>query len=216
MKYKLRWWLGIILLLYVHSSALAWGLLGHRIVGEIAETYLKPKTKLEVHNLLGNESMAMASNWADFIKSDTAYSYLNVWHYIDFEKEMTYNTLQDYLKSDTHPDAFTGINFLVKELKSKHTTSEKRRMYLRLLIHIVADIHQPLHVSPAGDAGGNDIKLSWFGQHSNLHRVWDENLLQEQQLLIQNMPGPLIFLTQEFTKPGNNSQLPNGFSMHTN
>ena len=55
-------------------------------------------------------------------------------------------------------------------------------MYLRLVIHIVGDLHQPLHVSPEGDAGGNDIKVQWFGQSSNLHRVWDEQLIEYQEL----------------------------------
>jgi len=55
-------------------------------------------------------------------------------------------------------------------------------MYLKLLIHFVGDIHQPLHVSPVGSTGGNDIKVQWFGQSSNLHRVWDSELIEGQQL----------------------------------
>ena len=55
-------------------------------------------------------------------------------------------------------------------------------MYLRLLIHIVGDVHQPLHVSEEGDAGGNDIKVTWFGTPSNLHRLWDEQLIDDQKL----------------------------------
>jgi len=58
----------------------------------------------------------------------------------------------------------------------------QKRMYLRLLIHIVGDIHQPFHVSATGDRGGNDIKLTWFGQPSNIHRVWDEQLIEGQEL----------------------------------
>ncbi|GAC1421866.1 MAG: S1/P1 nuclease [Flavisolibacter sp.] len=208
MKYRLKTGLAIVILWYVPTSAFAWGLLGHRIVGEIAETYLKSRTKVEVRNILGNESMAMASNWADFIKSDSAYNYLNVWHYIDFEKEMTYNSLQEYLKKDTHADAFTGVNFLVKELKSKLAPPEKKRMYLRLLIHIVADLHQPLHVSPAGDAGGNGIKLSWFGQHTNLHRVWDEHLIQEQQLSYTEYARAINFTDPEACKTWQQESIP--------
>jgi hypothetical protein len=55
-------------------------------------------------------------------------------------------------------------------------------MYLRLVIHIVGDIHQPLHASQTGTTGGNDIKLTWFNEASNLHRVWDEHLIEFQQL----------------------------------
>lgn len=161
---------------------MAWGMKGHRIVGEIAYSYLTPKARLAIQKILGNESIAMASNWADFIKSDTAYKYLNEWHYADYPKGLTYPTLQVYLKKDTAVDAYTKLKFLIAELKKKNLPKDKKLMYLRLLIHIVGDVHQPLHVSPEGDAGGNDIKVSWFGQSSNLHRVWDEQLIEYQDL----------------------------------
>jgi hypothetical protein len=161
---------------------MCWGQLGHRIVGEIAEDYLTPKAKAEIKKILGDESMAIASTWADFVKSDTAYKYLNTWHYIDFPKGLTYDQMKEELKKDTAKDAYTAINFLTKELKKKNLPQDKKKTYLRLLIHIVGDVHQPLHVSPEGDQGGNDIKVQWFGQSSNLHRVWDEQLIDDQKL----------------------------------
>ena len=66
---------------------MCWGQLGHRIVGEIADSYLTAKTKAEIKKILGNESIAMSSNWADFIKSDSTFKYLDTWHYINFEKK---------------------------------------------------------------------------------------------------------------------------------
>ncbi len=175
----------IVLLLvcfYLPLKAMCWGQLGHRIVAEIAESYLTAKTKAEVKKILGNESMAIASTWADFIKSDTSYKYLSPWHYIDFPAGLTYNQMKEELKKDTAKDAYTAVNFLVKELKKKNLSADKKKIYLKLLIHIVGDIHQPLHVSPEGTSGGNDVKLQWFGQNSNLHRVWDEQLIEDQQL----------------------------------
>src|SRR6266571_3092456 len=78
----------------------SWGVLGHRIVGQIAESYLTPKAKIEVQKILGTESIAMVSNWADFIKSDSAYSYLSNWHYIDMDSGLTTNQLKSYLEKD--------------------------------------------------------------------------------------------------------------------
>ncbi|HEV7620351.1 MAG TPA: S1/P1 nuclease [Flavisolibacter sp.] len=170
------------LVIYLPLTSMAWGMLGHRIVGEIADSYLTPHARAEIKKILGNESIALSSTWADFIKSDSAYKYLNTWHYIDFDEDMAYDKMVSYLKKDTAADAYTKINFLVKELKKKNLPADKKKMYLRLLIHIVGDIHQPLHVSHSGDMGGNDIKITWFGQNSNLHRLWDEQLIQEQQL----------------------------------
>ncbi len=57
-------------------KSMAWGMTGHRIVGEIAESYLTPNAKKEVLKILGTQSLAMASNWADFIKSDSTYDSL--------------------------------------------------------------------------------------------------------------------------------------------
>lgn len=174
----------VAFLFYFPLKAMCWGQLGHRIVAEIADSYLTAKTKAEIKKILGYESIAMASNWADFIKSDTAYRYLDKWHYIDFEKNLSYSQLKEVLKKDTGTvkDAYGAIVFLTKELKKETLPLYKKQMYLKLLIHIVGDVHQPLHVSPEGSAGGNDIKLQWFGQASNLHRVWDSDLIEEQQL----------------------------------
>ncbi|MFL5742315.1 MAG: S1/P1 nuclease [Flavisolibacter sp.] len=171
-----------VFLLYLPLHSFAWGMLGHRIVAQIAESYLTAKARVEIQKILGNESMAIAANWADFIKSDTSFKYLSPWHYADFPKDLNYSQLKDVLKADTTADAYTKTVFLVSELKKKSLPMEKKKMYLRLLIHIVGDIHQPLHVSPEGTSGGNDVHLSWFGAASNLHRVWDDQLIDYQQL----------------------------------
>jgi hypothetical protein len=174
----------VILLFSFPLKAMCWGQLGHRIVAEIADGYLTAKTKIEIKKILGNESIAMASNWGDFIKSDSTFKYLDTWHYINFEKNLTYTQLKEVLKKDTGKinDAYAAITFLAKELKKKSLKLEKKKMYLKLLIHFVGDIHQPLHVSPVGTTGGNDVKVQWFGQSSNLHRIWDSELIEQQQL----------------------------------
>lgn len=162
--------------------SLAWGVLGHRIVGEIAESYLTPKAKAEIKKILGNESVAIASNWADFIKSDTSYRYLNSWHYINLNSGLSEEQIHAYLHADTATDVYTKMKFLVAELKKKNLSPDKKRMYLRLLIHFVGDIHQPLHVGRREDQGGNRVKVSWFNTPTNLHAVWDESLVNFQQL----------------------------------
>lgn len=173
-----------LFLFYFPLKAQCWGQLGHRIVAEIADSYLTAKTRSAIKKILGNESIAMASNWADFIKSDTSLKYLDKWHYINFEKNLSYDQLKAVLKKDSGKvdDAYTAIVFLKKALKKGNLAFDKKQMYLRLLIHIVGDVHQPLHVSPVGSTGGNDIKVQWFSQSSNLHRVWDSDLIEEQQL----------------------------------
>jgi hypothetical protein len=185
----------IAFVIYLPVQSMAWGLLGHRIVGEIADQYITAKTRAAIKSILGNESIAMASNWADFIKSDTSYRYLSTWHYINTPKGLNYAQYQDYLKHDTTTDAYTKLNFLIAELKKKSLSLDKKRMYLRLLIHIVGDLHQPLHVSPEGTTGGNDIKVNWFAQATNLHSVWDSYLIEQQQLSYTEYTKAINFTT---------------------
>ena len=168
--------------LYLPFSTMAWGVIGHRVVGEIADRYLTPKAKANIFKILGNESVAMASNYADFIKSDTSLAYVSSWHYVNVPAGKTFSQFEDFLKNDTSIDAYTKLNFMVKEFKSNRLTAQNKLFYLRLIIHIVGDLHQPLHVGRAEDQGGNKIKVSWFNANSNLHRVWDEQLITFQQL----------------------------------
>jgi hypothetical protein len=173
--------LGLVIL-YAPVQAMAWGTTGHRICGQIAESYLTPKARAAVHAILGHESIAMASNWADFIKSDPSYSYLSSWHYVDLNKLYTYPELVDFLNQDNNVDAYTKLNFLIGELKKKDISKPNRLLYLRMLIHIVEDVHQPMHVAHADDKGGNDFKVTWFNNATNLHSIWDSQLIDFQQL----------------------------------
>jgi hypothetical protein len=176
-------------------SSMAWGKLGHRIVGEIAESYLTPKAKLAIKAILGNESIAIASNWADFIKSDSSYKYVSSWHYVDLPDSLDKEGLHNYLLNDTTADAYTKLNFLIKELKNKNLSKDKKIFYLRLLIHIVGDVHQPFHVARASDLGGNKIKVKWFRDATNIHAVWDDELINFQQLSYTEYAKAINFTT---------------------
>jgi hypothetical protein len=189
------------LLFYIPFETMAWGMEGHRVVGQIADSYLSPAARKKVKQILGNETMAMASNWADFIKSDTNFRYLNVWHYADFKPNINYQQLQLELQHDTSANAYNKLQFMVKELKTNNNlTAEQKQFYVRMIIHIVGDLHQPLHVSAEGTSGGNDIKVSWFSEASNLHRVWDEHLVEYQKLSYTEMADAINHTTAKQRK----------------
>lgn len=181
----------------VPAQSKAWSLLGHRIVGEVASTYLSPKAKKEVQHILGNESMAITSNWADLIKSDTSYKYLNPWHYIDVEKGLDFKAFTDSLHADTATNVYNKLNFVIAQLKNKSLPQSDKLLYLRLLIHMMGDIHQPLHVGRKGDRGGNDLKVSWFGEQSNMHKVWDDELITYQQLSYTEYTAAINYTTPQ-------------------
>lgn len=157
------------------SAVLAWGVTGHRVVGEIADKHITDKTKKAIKRVLGNSSMAVESNWMDDIKSDhqTKYDTLNAYHYVSIPDGMKYE------ETNLNPkgDAIRGMQTAISKLKSGQLSSEMEAHYLKMLIHIVGDLHQPLHVGRPDDAGGNAIKVSWFGESSNLHKVWDSDII---------------------------------------
>ncbi len=170
------------IIIVLHLSGFAWGTLGHRIVGEIADSFLSSKAKKKIKAILGNESVAMSSNWADFVKSDTAYNHLSPWHYVNITGGLDKETFINKLESDTSVNAYTKILFLRDQLKYQVLDNKTKAEYLKLLIHIIGDIHQPMHVGRAEDRGGNSIKLLWFNDNVNLHQIWDDKLINFQQL----------------------------------
>lgn len=156
----------------------AWGQIGHRIVGEIAQTHLSRKAQRQIQKILGDESLAMSSTWMDFIRSDTAYDYTHPLHYTTIPDGKTYEEAGTVEEGDI----IQTIERLIAELKAGKLSQEEKVEALRFLVHLVGDIHQPLHVGRGDDKGGNDIKVKWFGEKSNLHRVWDSDIINGQQL----------------------------------
>ncbi|WP_214073139.1 S1/P1 nuclease [Mucilaginibacter sp. dw_454] len=169
-------------IIYAPMQSMAWGTNGHRISGQIAENHLTPKALAGVKAILGNESIAMASNWADYIKSDPSYNYLYNWHFVDFARPMSYPEMTEFLEHNTEANAYNKLQFCIAELKKPGTSKENKLLYLRMIIHITEDIHQPMHTAHADDKGGNDFKVNWFSKPTNLHSIWDTELINFQEL----------------------------------
>jgi len=174
MKFKIT----IILMMFLVIKASSWGLTGHRVVGEVAEAYLTKKAKKEVKKILGRESLADVANWMDFIKSEPSYDFMYNWHFVTIPDGKTYATTEKEPKGDI----IWAINKSIKELKSDTLTLEEQQHSLKSLVHLVGDIHQPLHVGNGEDKGGNDVKIKYFWQDSNLHRIWDSGMIDGQSL----------------------------------
>lgn len=157
------------------NSAEDWGPTGHRATGEIAEQYLTKRAKRKIEKLLQGESLAFVSTYADEIKSDRKYNQYKPWHYVNMPFDVKYEDSEKNPKGDL----ITGINHCIKVLKDKESSVEDKRFFLKMLIHLIGDMHQPLHVGRAEDWGGNKIQVQWHKKGSNLHRVWDEDLLNK-------------------------------------
>jgi nuclease S1 len=171
-----------IVFTYVPVNAGAWGMLGHRIVGQIAEHHLSAKARKALRAILGDESIAMASNWGDFIKSDPSYDYLYNWHFVNLPEGLDEQGVDAFLNEEKNPNVYNKIPEMVAVLKDPKSTADEKKLAVRLLIHLVGDLNQPMHTARKDDLGGNKVYVTWFGEKSNLHRVWDESLIGYQEL----------------------------------
>jgi hypothetical protein len=163
----------------VYSSfCFAWGPTGHRVTGWIAEQHISKKVKKELARILGEQSLAMASTWMDEIRSDSTYDYTSDWHWVTIPAGKTYQTSE----KNKSGDIMETIQRLIKSLKGNTLKPDEERQYLKMLIHLIGDVHQPLHVGGGNDRGGNDIRVSWFRSQSNLHRVWDSDMIDDTKL----------------------------------
>jgi len=170
------------LLAYLPMQANAWGMIGHRVVGEVAESYLNAKTRKAIQAILGTESLAMSANWGDFIKSDSTYNYMYNWHFVNLPGGLDKQGVFNILETEKTPNLYNKIPDLIAVLKKSSSTAEQKKLALRMLVHLAGDLCQPMHVAHKEDLGGNRVSVLWFNEKSNLHRVWDEQLIEYQQL----------------------------------
>src|SRR5690606_16000238 len=76
-------------------------------------------------------------------------------------------------------DLIIAIEECTKIIKDKNTDDSEKAFYLKMLVHFIGDLHQPMHVGRLEDKGGNDIQLQWFNRGTNLHKVWDDNMIDD-------------------------------------
>ena len=162
-----------------HCPAYAWGMTGHRIVGGLAERHLSDEALKAVRRVLDGYKLQDISNWADEIKSDrSALSQsLSKWHYIEAEEMADLDVLSD---GDWPQDIHDALRLITTRLQKKQFDAPLTEpVLLRLLVHLVADAHQPLHVGNGKDQGANACYVRWFGSKwtMRLHAVWDSKLI---------------------------------------
>lgn len=159
-------------------TTFAWGPTGHRVTGHIAERYLNKKAKRELDRILKGQSLAMASTWMDEIRSDSTYDFTSDWHWVTIPDGQTY----EQAEKNKNGDLIMTIERLISELKSRKLSPQQEVQHLKMLIHLIGDIHQPLHVGRGNDRGGNNVKVMWFRVDSNLHRIWDSDMIDDSKL----------------------------------
>ncbi len=154
-----------------------WGQIGHRAIGHIADGMLTKKARKNVRRVLGNETLAEVSTWMDEVRSDRSFDYAVTWHYATIPDGETYETAE----KQRNGDVIWAIETIISELKAGDLSPANEAIKLKFLVHLVGDIHQPLHVGNGTDRGGNDVKVQWFGTNTNIHSVWDTRMIDGKQ-----------------------------------
>lgn len=173
---------------YAPNSS-AWGPRGHRIVAKIAQQHLNRAARSEIARMLGNDDLVSVSTWADEIKSERPATAR--WHYVDIPLQSSgFSDARDCAPLDSShvgDCVVDRIGFFKGVLSDSHASLQTRAEALRFLVHLVADIHQPMHAAKEAE-GGNQIRLIEFGSDRcgnrpcNLHLLWDVGLIQRHNI----------------------------------
>lgn len=194
-----------LLLLTLTPTANAWGPTGHRVVAEIAQRHLTPAAQAKVSLILDGRTLADVANWPDDLRSDPRYN-----KYLPLHFATVKNGLTSYRDSEKARcgdvvvaiDAFTAFLrtgsrealYVVKALSDKpdgtgleacnpqETEPISPAMALSFLVHLMGDLHQPLHVGGI-DRGGNLVDVNWMDRwKTNLHSTWDDEMVDYERL----------------------------------
>ena len=164
----------------------AWGASGHRIVAMIAENHLSPRARQQIAELLGDDvSLASVANFADEIRNSRPDT--KQFHFVDIPlTENKYDAARDCRSTEEGDCVIAAIERFKQQLRDSSLSKGRRRFALKFLVHLVGDMHQPLHCADNdNDRGGNDVKVVWFGESGkgiNLHSVWDRLIIEQAGL----------------------------------
>lgn len=161
-------------------TTFGWGPTGHDVVAAIAENHLTDKTKAKLNELLDGRSIIYYSSWMDNIQNspywEYGYNQTKTWHYANVDKGETYQTM----KKNEKGDVVVALTTLTDQLQNNYEnlTDSMRSDYVKMIVHMVGDMHCPMHAGRLSDLGGNRTKVRWFGRNTNLHSVWDSKIVE--------------------------------------
>lgn len=175
--------------------ALAWGELGHKVIGDLAMQRLHAQARAEVQLLLAGErdpTLGGVASWADALRYNDGRRFraTSRWHFINARGGGC-----DFLLARDCPDGDCVLGAIRTQhalLADRTQPLAARRDALKFLVHFVGDVHQPMHASPREDSGGNGFQVSLARagrngtpaqpQGTNLHSVWDASVLSSAGL----------------------------------
>lgn len=170
-------WCVLLFISLITAPAFAWSAAGHRVVAHIAEGHLTPKARAAVSTILNGETMAGVAPWMDVARNQPRYRFTNTWHWVTIPDGKTYAEIDHKPEGDV----VEAIVRMAAILASDTASATNKEFALRCIIHLVGDLHQPLHVGNGLDKGGNDLQVRWNTRGTNLHHIWDDEIIKAKQ-----------------------------------
>ncbi len=162
--------------LFSATGLFAWGEEGHKIVAEIAKRHLDKDTLAAVTDALEGDSFEDASIWMDEVRKESRYFHMATWHYINLEKG------EEYVKNKEE-NSVNELRRAVKQLNNRKKYSKKdTAKHIKIIFHLIGDLHQPLHNGYGSDRGGNNVKVEYNGNETNLHGLWDYEIISAKKI----------------------------------
>ncbi len=169
------------------SQAWAWGDIGHGAIGYIAESLLTSQGKSFVFLQLGHDPLSVAAVFPDQVRSDDRFKSFAPYHFLEIPRGYTFATLPKELRAEK--DAHTIISKApdLLSIRNPPLSPPHQAVLFKYLVHLVGDVHQPLHVGNGRDRGANLCQVKWENPKTgktvatNLHTAWDENLISNIQ-----------------------------------
>lgn len=155
-------------------TAAAWSQKGHDVTAYIAEKHLTPRTFAAVDSILDGKSMVYWANWLDNASHQLEMGHTRTWHYKNLDADTDY----DKAPLNEKGDVVTAIELQKAVLADTATTKAEAALALKILVHCMGDLHQPMHLGHLSDLGGNKTEMKFFDTKTNLHSIWDSRLVE--------------------------------------
>jgi hypothetical protein len=170
----------LMTLLIVPNKTLAWGSKGHALVAEVAFNYMDENAKKVVLQYLDGMTLQEAANWMDNVKNDHSYDFMRAYHYVNFDKGAN-------VVESNGDNIIYQLNTTIKELQNKESLSKEQiNTKIKILFHLIGDLHQPLHVGYGEDKGGNTMQINYNFRGTNLHSLWDSGIIEYARITLQD------------------------------
>lgn len=152
----------------------SWGQKGHDVTCAIAQKHLTKKAQKQIAEILDGKSIVYWANWMDNASHTPKYKYTSTWHYKNIDADETYESAA----LNENGDVVRAINAQIESLKSGELRKEEQATALKFLVHLMGDLHCPMHMGHKSDLGGNRWQVRYFGSGKNLHSVWDSGIIE--------------------------------------